>query len=474
MKAKFAYVLCVLSLLLALHAMAADQDKRITQAEAVADVHQFFSTLQRVHPDLLAKVSLEDYIKLKQQTLDDVAKKLDKDGKISVNDLAYSLYYAAAFFHDGHTSVEWDFQPNALNTRFPPFLLGYDNGRFVVTDSSNKSVAGLEVLSVNGEPILGFLRPILDRCSGETLAFKALRFTRKQRFWYCFTDLCGSAESLTIRLRDAKGKESQQKVETLIFADFKTLKDNTLERLHQRVKQGTQVHFLDSDRIAYFVYPQFNLSEDEKKKINGIFEEINTKRSQELIMDLRGNGGGTSNIGDFIISYLYDGEFSQYSRIRVRLSRDVLSSVAKNWGIPESDDIDGLVVNWFPRQSFPKPEAFFSGRVFLLVDNGTFSAAADFTAMFHDYGIGKILGYETGGLPVCFGDVYSFKLDNSEITCGVSWKQFFCPKPRSGDDEHGVIPDIPISSKKLRAYQKEDDPVLAFTLNHIKKTRKSD
>lgn len=453
------------------------EKSRISQAEAIDDVHQFFSTMQRVHPDLLAKVDFKEYIKLKQQTLDGIAKKLDKDGKISVDELAYLLYYAAAYFQDGHTSVQWQMQPNESNTQgkqFPPFRLNCENGRFVVAAAKNKSIEGSEIISIDGKPVREFLKPILDRCSGETLAFKAVRFTSKQSFWYSFTNLLASTESLKLRLRDARGKESAQSVETVSFADFQKLKDNMLERLRQRVKQGPQVHFLDSGRIAHFIYPAFIWNEDEKKKINGVFEEIKAKKTQELIIDIRANGGGTSNMGDFIFSYLYGKKFCPFSKIRVKLSRDVLSSVAKDWEIPEEAELDGVIVNWqIGDQSSPKPPAFFSGRVFLLVDNGTFSAAADFATMFRDYGVGKILGYETGGIPNCFGDVYSFNLTNSGIGCGVSWKQFFGPKPRLGDDEHGILPDIPASSEMLRAYHNEEDPVLALTLDHVKKTRKS-
>jgi len=450
---------------------------RIPQAKAVADVRQFFLTLQRVHPDLLAKVDLKEHIKLKQQTLEGVAEKLDANGKIAVAQLAYLLYYAAAFFQDGHTSVQWQFEPNEENTHgklFPPFLLGYDNGRFVVAASTDKSMEGLEILSVNGEPVREFLRPILDRCSGETLVFKAVRFAHNQAFWYSFSGLLASTSSLSLKLRNAQRKQSERSVGTVSIADFQKLDDKSLERLRQHLDQGTQVHFLDSDRIAHFVYPAFRSSEDEKKKIDGIFKEIKARKSLDLIIDIRGNGGGTSNVGDFIFTYLHKGRFCQFSGSRNRLSADVLSSVAKDWGIPEDAEIDGLIVTWrTSEQSARKPRAFFTGRTFLLVDNGSFSSAVGFASMFRDYGIGEILGSETGGIPNCFGDQYSFNLKNSGIPCGVSWKQFFCPKPRPGDDEHGILPDIPMSDKLLRAYQKEDDPVLAFTLDHIKKTRRS-
>ncbi|MCX6376440.1 MAG: S41 family peptidase, partial [Armatimonadetes bacterium] len=265
----------------------------------------------------------------------------------------------------------------------------------------------------------------------------------------------------------------ERSVETVSLADFRQLKDKSLEQLQQRSNQGAQVHFLDSDRIAYLVYPAFNYSDDEKKKIEDIFKEVKAKKSHDLIIDIRGNGGGNSSMGDFIFTYLHEGTFCSFSKCRVRLSSEVLSSVAKAWEIPEDADIDGQVVTWRIGDQTPsKPKAFFTGRVFLLIDNGTFSSATDFAAMFRDYGVGEILGYETGGVPCCFGDIYPFSLKNSGISCGVSWKQFFCPKPRPGDDEHGVLPDIPMSDKLLRAYQKEDDPVLAFTLDHIRKTRR--
>jgi hypothetical protein len=450
---------------------------RLTRTEAEADVHQFFSTLQHVHPDLLAKVTLEDYIKLKKQTEQDVAKRLDGKGTISINDLAYVLYYAAAYFGDGHTSVQWwRLHPNESSTpgvRFPPFLLGYDNGRFVIAASSDKALVGMEILSVDGKPIRKFLRPILDRCSGETIVFKAARFTSNQAFWYSLCRLCGSASSLALKTRDARGAEREHPVKTVGFADFEKLAANTPSNKREELqRQGTHVAFLDSDRIAHFVYPQFTLNDGEKKKVDGIFAEIKAKKASELVIDLRGNGGGNSSMGDFIFSYLYAEKFTSFSKIRMRLSREVLTSCSKNQQSLEVADLEGLTATCSGgEEKMAKPSAFFSGRVFLLVDNGTFSSAAVFTAMFRDYAVGTIVGYETGGLPVCFGDIYQFSLTNSGISCGVSYKQFFGPRPRPGDDEHGVIPNIPMSDKLLQPYQNDEDPVLAFTLDHVKKTR---
>lgn len=464
------------SLLLPSQSTAQYISKRITQADAISDVHQFFSTLQRVHPDLLAKVDVNEYIKLKQQTLDNISKNLDSEGKIDIDILAQLLCYAAAFFKDGHTLVNWwEIRTNESNTRFPSFILQYDNGHFFINTSKNKNIEGLEVVSVNGKPIMKFLSPILDLESGETIAFKAGSFSYYQSFWYCFSKLCSSAKSLDLELRDDKGKKIEQSVETVGFIDFNKLgSDIHASKIKELRGKGTTLHFLDSGRVAYLVYPAFQYSENEKKKIDSIFEVVKSKKSQDLIIDIRGNGGGNSSMGDFVFAYLHKGKFIQFSKVRIKASHDVLLSKDKDLEIPDDVNINGLIVTMpIKEKSVQKPNAFFSGRIFLLVDNVTFSSAVSFAAMFRDYNIGKILGYETGGLPICSGDVYQFKLDNSAIPCSVSCAQVFPPKPRLGDDEHGIIPDIRMTSEKLRPYQKKDDPILAYTLDHIKNTRKS-
>jgi hypothetical protein len=334
---------------------------------------------------------------------------------------------------------------------------------------------GMELLAVDGKPVREFLRPILDRCSGETEIFKVSRFTDNPFFWYGFSRLCGRADSLNLKLRDAKGKESERQLETISASEVgKLAPASAAAKRRPDPQPGTRVEFLESNRIAHFIYPGFALSDSEKQKVDAIFQEIKARKSQELIIDLRGNGGGNSQMGDYIFSYLYAGKFWAFSKMRVKLSPEILSKPDWKAQLPEGfTNLEGMVVTFRPRMEAtgPKPDAFFPGRIFLLVDGGTFSSASGFAAMFRDYRVGTILGSETGGLPVCFGDIIGFTLEHSGIRCDVSCKQFFGPKPGPGDDEHGVLPDIPASREHLRAYQGEPDPILAFTVNHIKHPR---
>jgi hypothetical protein len=435
----------------------------IKQAEARQDLDQFFSTLERVHPNISANVGQKRYQKLKQQTYTTLLTKADANGNIRLQDLAYELYYVAASLQDGHTSVAWHDAPslwNAATTRFPPFRLLYDNGRYFLQASRDSDLTGMQLLAIDETPITDFLRPILDRCSGETQAFRATRFLARQQFWYWHTNLFADRPSFKVKLRTPQGEEVEKQLTTIGFQDYQKLPAGP-----GRQAGSTRVEFFDDGRIALFTYPAFTRSDEEKQKIAEIFQEVKKRKSEILILDLRGNGGGNSEMGDFIFSYLYPRRFLSFSEIDTKVSRDVVVA-----GLLETSSKEGKLLRRKYKPGFHgKPDAPFSGRFYLLIDNSTFSSATDLAVMFRDYRVGKILGYETGGVPSSFGDVYTFALDHSSISCFVSFKRFLPPEPEPGDDQHGVMPDVPFSIELLRDYTRKPDPGLAYTLDYVRK-----
>jgi len=436
---------------------AASLRAQLSLADARADVDQFFATLERVHPNLLARVMQSDYRSLREKTLSDLATQA-KNGTVRQHDLEMTLSYAAAFFRDGHTSVRPSERPNAQNTaatRFPPFLLEFDNGAFSIVAALDETLRGAEVTAVNGVPVLRFLAPILDRCSGETLPFQAARFVGSQASWYFLTDLF-RADACQLTLAGGR----RQTVQTISFAEFTKLQPP------QQVRE-THVEFLEGGQVAHFVYPAFHQSDAEERKIDEVFRQIQERHAAELILDVRGNGGGNSLMGDYIFSYLYARKFRMFSGGSIKVSPDILARDGANMAKYQSNE--GHVVAMHIREeNHPRRTALFNGKTWLLVDNGTFSSAASFAALFRDYAAGTIVGYETGGLPTTFGDLFVVKLSHSGITCTVSHKQFLPPKPRPGDDRHGVLPDIPLNRSLLAPYHGQADPVLAYTLAVIR------
>ena len=141
---------------------------RMSLADANADAAQFFSTLERMRPDLHAQVSAAESELLKRRTINDLAA-LATDGRVRIRDLAWVLRFAAGRFREGHLGVHWRVEPDeytARDTRFPPFWLDAENGRYRITASAAASLAGMELVGVNGTRVEEFFVPILDRCEG--------------------------------------------------------------------------------------------------------------------------------------------------------------------------------------------------------------------------------------------------------------------------------------------------------------------
>jgi len=88
-----------------------------------------------------------------------------------------------------------------------------------------------------------------------------------------------------------------------------------------------------------------------------------------------------------------------------------------------------------------------------------------------DYQIATIIGEETGGLRQSYGDILNFSMPRSGIGFGVSYKCFYAPIPKPGDDIQGTVPDIAPDDKALAAFADNNDPLVSFVLDMVENQR---
>ncbi len=137
------------------------------------------------------------------------------------------------------------------------------------------------------------------------------------------------------------------------------------------------------DGIAYVALNSFE-STQVIKSFNALFGEID--KAQGLILDVRENGGGNSEIGDAIIARLID---APLARARWKTRQHVAAFRA--WGKEDS---------WYegnPRPVEPKGEKPFDKPLAILVGPGTISAAEDFVVLLHAGKRGIVVGERTAG-----------------------------------------------------------------------------
>jgi len=255
-----------------------------------------------------------------------------------------------------------------------------------------------------------------------------------------------------------------------------------------------------------FVNMDSPLRSEWQKFLQATFRAIQEKRLTGLIIDLRNNGGGDSQLGDDLLDYLTDKPYRQASRKEWKFSPRYLTSpafdqflaeaqsaaaelkdqpeptpdekaffvlnpnpspaikkrileqgspalkarlakVAPHWLDPDYSPATAratLVWNFDKLRTPPNPYPLrFHGCLCFLISHRTFSSAIMLGNTVQDFKLAALIGEET---PPCneFGEVYSFELPHSGIRARVPSAQFV---RANGDakDPHGIIPDIAVA-----------------------------
>ena len=196
-------------------------------------------------------------------------------------------------------------------------------------------------------------------------------------------------------------------------------------------------NYLDNDFISYKLDKEKGVgiltlnsciySDEYKIKLRGFFSEVKKHNINIIAIDLRENGGGNSMVANEFIKYLPVENYKNYGS-KVRLRSSVIERKPKETKNKQYKDL------------------IFSGDVYLLTSNTTFSSATMFTAYIRDNNLGKVIGEPSGNKPSAYGDILLFQLPNSKLPVTLTYKYFSRPDVEK-DEEVAIIPDYPVSQE---------------------------
>ena len=257
------------------------------------------------------------------------------------------------------------------------------------------------------------------------------------------------------------------------FPEISAGQDNkaNFDKAHQNSNELIQYR-LYSKSIGYLFIKDFAADRTVFfTQIDSIFKQIKTDSVEYLILDIRNNPGGNSELADYLVSHIYDKPYQYSSKIQIKRSRqyyDYMQGYFSWWFRPFS----GFVKTFRDYEQTPMGELFndikgtknpvktayiFSGKKILLINGNTFSTALGFATIFKDHKIGTIIGEETKAAVNGFGDMYPFDLPNSGIWVWCSTKRYIRPSGEYTDG--GLQPDIFVADT--------DDSVIDYTLKII-------
>ncbi|MCP4151680.1 MAG: hypothetical protein GY757_28310 [bacterium] len=391
-----------------------------------------------------------------------------------------------ATINDGHTFFYPAYKDLAILTAQPvmmPFKLIFIKGKgFLFRNySSIKGLeAGGEVLSVNNKPfpeIIAEMLPLI--CSdAHVLSSKYQTLQQPRRFGLLYNLLYGPTTEYSIAYRPPNStgtkniKCSGINAMELAAVSRRRFPDDSNYKPSFQLEYRSNTPILTISTFAGgMAYPGF---------LKKTFEELDKKKAQNLIIDLRDNRGGRDEYGKILCAYLLDKPFDYYKFLELNHSQ---YAFLKHTNMPNADDnpentrknnrgcYDLLEHSNLGIQSPRLPT--FKGKVYILLNGNSFSTTGECTSILHFYKRAVFVGEECGAgyHGNTSGVMPGLRLPNTQSSITVPLVRYTMAVEGYPHPKRGLLPDYPVDAN-INDLVNNKDTVLEYTLELIKKSKK--
>lgn len=225
---------------------------------------------------------------------------------------------------------------------------------------------------------------------------------------------------------------------------------------------------LEGGKVALIDMRSFGASRDLsrfRKFLDSSFAIIKDRKIENLIIDVRNNGGGESELTEALINFVATKPWVLFSRADWKMSVQAKAEIIPwylSW-IPiktflplfsfmytstkikkvEFDSVDHELLHVYSSPGKLKSNPLrFEGHTYVLINRGSFSASVLFAAVMKDYHFATLIGQETGQSANPFGGNYFFTLPNTHLRASVPTGRNYRPSGRVTGK--GVMPDYTV------------------------------
>jgi hypothetical protein len=426
--------------------------KSFTRDQLQSDFDILTKTIIEEHPSVYKFISA-DSLNLK---IDFFSKKLT-DG-LTDNEFHIIVREFLMFIRCGHTvampSVDWYsyYRTNARMLPFEVFIL--DNKVFIEEYFGTDSVLnrGTEIIMIEGvavSEILAKMASIQPR-DGFSTSFVDASIEKLFRTYYLF--LFENKASYQISYKDTnKEIETKSFDGTLSKSEKNNSAYDSLTYKSILKTQSSQLYFpLSNESMAILDINQFQ-QKDYKKYYKSVFEELKQNEISNLVIDIRGNGGGYFPNANLLLKYLSPGiiDFSFYkSKAKYKnehLEMESYSKLTQRLFNLKPDRNKDKNTRYYDFHYKPIKKNHFNGKIFLLTDGGSFSMSGFVSAFLKHKTDAILIGSETGGGECGSNGILMQTLTLPATKIRVSIPVYHVDhKINDASFARGVIPDIKV------------------------------
>ena len=440
-----------------------DINQKFTPEQLIEDVNFYVKTIEETHINPYVYISRKDWL----ARTNDIKSHIAKQGTMTQREFWLLFAPLVSAIQDKHTFIVHPrFFLTNNSTKYLPVRVVYVDGKLVVTKSvaDEKIQKGAVINGINGIKSEKAIRKLSEYGYG----------VEKERLEYVaenlFTDAAevfGCPESFTLTFSDGTKVEVKGLTINEIFKREKELetKDNSRET----GESPLDLKFLPNN-VAHLEASSFDYDlEKYKVLLKDVFTQIKSSGTRKLIVDVRENTGGNSNLGGALLDMFNSKPYREFS-MKWKKSEQYVERM-KGFNAPIPDHYEKLKPGevYVSKREIIKPGANplrFSGQVYVLSGRKTFSSGQMFLAVVKDNKLATVIGEETNEPGCSAGEVHMFSLPNSRLRVSSSTKYWTPPGGCNGSS--GIIPDVVIT-ERANDYLTEKDVILEATLSLIKR-----
>lgn len=466
---KLKYPLFIIFFILMTYANA--QEKHAKSA-LIEDIDILKTNLEEIHAGLYTYVT--------KQELDDWFVTTKESLKDSMTTFEFYKVMASlnSVIKNGHTGVHYPRFGKNFNV-IPVQLYKYKNSFYVsgTFKTEYKDLIGKEIVTINGVSIVDVFNILLKNYTrdGNNLTFPSNRLAH--HFGLAYSLAYGSEPNFKITIKD--NNENNEVLLKSVLLD-----DEVLAHYKTSVETGFP-NFKIENNVGILIFNSFDDSDLKKDKykeyLQQSFKKVKDNKLENLIVDVRHNGGGAAVPTQELLSYLLDSEFVMYKDVYTITNKITGRKHFKNQGLFWLNLFSWLKVKKVDKDKFclrnkegsdtyvSKPNNF-KGNLYILTNGNSFSATGEFTSFVEHNRDVVFVGEEVGGNKIqnTSGMSLLLTLPNSQQRVSVPIVLYEMNVP-ANNDRHGTIPDYWVKNT-IEEELNNTDAVMEFTLDLIEKS----
>ncbi|HEY5969054.1 MAG TPA: S41 family peptidase [Chitinophagaceae bacterium] len=398
--------------------------KKYSPEQLNKDYAIFRGALEESHPGMYwytPKNDMDNYFEWGKSQIKD---------SLNEEDFRKVLAYVISKINCGHTVTRSStafmrYRDTSVNKIFPLSLKIWSDTSF--TDDTATVAAnlfrkdtiltrGVVVKKIDNKPIETIIDTLFQYISsdGHNMTHKFQSLSNRGGFGAAFTSIYGQKENYFI---DYLGNDGIEKTATIAsynpradtvnrIAISRFAKTSRAERKKQIMRATRNLRIDSMNNVAFMDLGSFSRNLKLKSFFRKSFKEMQDKGTKNLVVDVRGNGGGTVTNSTFLTKFIADRKFkvadSLYANTRNSRYKKYIDGYFFNrffMFFVTAKKKDGKYhFGYFERHYFkPKKKDHFTGNVYILTGGNSFSATTLFTQTVKPQDNVFVVGEETGG-----------------------------------------------------------------------------